>query len=87
MKHVMKFWAPWCATCKSEGTRVDLITDHYQARLHEYNVEHNADHAQMFNVKNLPTYVIMEDNEENLWEEVGRAYNVRDLEDQLEKLQ
>lgn len=87
MKHVLKFWAPWCAICKREGVRVNLVTDHHQVRLHEYNVEHNADCAKQFNVKNLPTYILMEDNDEHLWEEVGRVYNVQDLETLLEKQQ
>lgn len=79
---ILKFHAPWCATCKAQAVRVAQLAEHHQVELKEYNVEDNAAHAQVFGVRQLPTYVIMEHKGDGALEEQGRVYDV----DQLQKI-
>jgi thioredoxin 1 len=79
---LMLFSAPWCGQCKAYHPTVDkFMKKHPQIEFEEVNVEEREDIAQEYNVKSLPTTIIISYD----GSELNRATGILNL-DQLEKL-
>jgi len=79
---LMLFTAPWCGQCKAYHPTVDkFMKKHPQIEFEEVNVELQEEVATEYNVKSLPTTIIIS------WDgsEFNRATGIQSL-DQLEKL-
>lgn len=79
---ILIFSAPWCGQCKAYHPIAEkFMKEHSEIEITDINVEDDMDSANKYNVKNLPTTVIL-DNEGN---EVNRASGILSNE-QLKKL-
>ena len=55
------FTAPWCAPCKMFGPIVDVISQELNVTVNKVNVDENKDMAEAYQVRSVPTLVIMKD--------------------------
>lgn len=57
---LLKFWADWCNPCKQQSKLLENFTD---VPIISYDVEENPDMANKYNIRNLPTMVLVDENE------------------------
>ena len=66
MKKIYKFWADWCGPCKQLGQVLESATD-INAEIIPINVdEDNEDLCGKFNIRNIPTLVMVDENDNEL---------------------
>jgi thioredoxin 1 len=59
---LFKFWAEWCQPCMSLKPIVEeVISEFNQIQLINVNVDDNSDVAVQYNVRSLPTLLIVKD--------------------------
>lgn len=73
---VNKFSAEWCRPCKVMGKTFDKIkelTEFNDVEFNEYDVDDDssADLVQKFQIRNIPTIIICDENNEQLGKIVG----------------
>jgi thioredoxin 1 len=73
MKQVLYFSAPWCAPCKALKPKLDAIRN--QIRIVDINVDASPDTAQTWNVRNVPTVIVVNGSTET-GRMVGSAINI-----------
>lgn len=59
---LLKFWADWCNPCKQQSK---LLEDLKEITIESINVEdaENTDIVNKYNIKNLPTLILLDDND------------------------
>ena len=63
LKELTLFYADWCTPCKKKPKQyIDDFSDNY--RVTKVNVDENTDLVDTFEVKALPTIILMDDGEE-----------------------
>ena len=64
---LIDFWSPWCAPCRTLRPHLRRMAQEYASkwRLVEVNAEAEADTAQTFGVRALPTLVFYRDGKES----------------------
>lgn len=73
---VNKFSAEWCGPCKVMGKTFDKVKELQEfndVEFNEYDVddESSADLVQKFQIRNIPTIIICDENNEQLGKIVG----------------
>jgi len=59
---IVDFWADWCEPCKSFGPVFDKVSDsHPDVTFAKVDVEAEAELAQGFNVRSIPTVAVLRD--------------------------
>jgi thioredoxin-like negative regulator of GroEL len=77
---IIKFEAPWCAACKQvDSAMMDLAVER-ELPVIRVNVEEEAATSKEYRVRQLPTFVLVDENEE----EIDRAYNLLGLRQMLD---
>lgn len=66
-----KFHAEWCGPCKMMKPIVDEVVDLTQIKLHEVDVSEVPKIAELWKVRSVPTFVILDENHEELWRHTG----------------
>ena len=63
---LMNFWAPWSAPDRMLAPTVEAIADEYAGRVKvgKVNVDENAELARRFNIKGIPTLIVMTNGSE-----------------------
>lgn len=58
---VVNFWAPWCGSCRALTASLSRLSREYaeRARFAEVNVDENALLARRFNVRSIPTTIVL----------------------------
>ncbi|HEY3807531.1 MAG TPA: thioredoxin family protein [Kofleriaceae bacterium] len=69
---ILKFTAPWCVPCKTLAPTLAAVATEYRVPLEEIDVERDQLAAQRYDVRAMPTVVILRDGVE-----VGRTVGVR----------
>jgi thioredoxin-like negative regulator of GroEL len=66
---VYKFSASWCQPCKQLSALLETIQTN--AEIVEVDIDENSDKARMFQVRGVPTMVVVDENEKELRRVVG----------------
>ena len=65
MKHILYFTADWCSPCKKTRPIVEeLNREQIMAKFFIIDVDIELEMAQDFEVKSVPTFVVMKNNKE-----------------------
>lgn len=73
------FSAPWCAPCKMFSPTLEVVSHKLNVPVNKVNVEENRDMAMAYDVRSVPTLVLMKDGTP-----VGRHTGIMS-KDQLEE--
>jgi thioredoxin-like negative regulator of GroEL len=63
------FSAPWCGPCKQLAPKMDLVAE--QVTVEKILVDEDSETTQQFNVRNVPTVVLVSENGTELERFVG----------------
>ena len=63
MKQLLKFSASWCGPCKSLSMNIKNV-ELGDVELKEIDIDENLDMAKEYNIRGVPTLVLLEDGKE-----------------------
>ena len=72
MKQLLKFSASWCQPCKALAGNMKYV-DFGDVEVKEVDIDENFEEAQKFNIRGVPTLVLLEDDVE-IKRKIGRAH-------------
>ena len=75
------FSAPWCGPCKQLAPKMELVAE--TVTVEKILVDENQEITQQFGVRNIPTVVLIDENEK----EIERFVGVNSVEFYLEKFE
>ena len=61
---IIDMWAPWCGPCKAMAPHFEAVAEHYRDEpigFYKINTEAHPDLSRMFNVRSLPTLILVMD--------------------------
>lgn len=61
---VVKFWAPWCGSCKHLTPNLEKLVKETDYQMANCNVDDNQEIAVKFDIRSLPTTIILNDGKE-----------------------
>lgn len=61
---VVKFWAPWCGSCKQLTPNLEKLVKETEYQMANCNVDDNQEIAVKFDIRSLPTTIILNDGKE-----------------------
>jgi thioredoxin 1 len=64
MKQVLYFSAKWCTACQATTPIVEQIKKSNQAQVAMIDVDYDVSLVEQYNVKSVPTTIILENNNE-----------------------
>jgi thioredoxin 1 len=62
MKQLYYFTAAWCQPCQTLGPIMDQVSS--QTPVNKINVDYEADTITKYNVRNIPTVILVENGQE-----------------------
>jgi len=62
MKQIIYFTAEWCSPCKTLSPIMDKVKTNSGLNINKINVDNNKELVMHYNVKSIPTVIILEDN-------------------------
>jgi thioredoxin 1 len=68
---VLKFFAPWCGPCKAQTEIIKQAGDKITMKFEEVNIDDNVFMATNFQIRSVPTMVLVDDNEKEIKRKVG----------------
>lgn len=68
---VLKFYADWCGPCKIQTQIIKNAGDKITTTIENVNIDDNLFMAQDFNVRGVPTMVLVDDTENEIKRHVG----------------
>lgn len=66
--NLLKFEAEWCSSCKAQDK---ILNDFKDIPIVHYDVEEDLDKANEYNIRSLPTMVLIDDNGEEITRFIG----------------
>jgi len=62
---LLSFSAPWCSSCKiAHPTVLKLEQEFSEIKFYEVDIDDNEDLVQKFNIRTIPTFVILNNDKE-----------------------
>lgn len=61
---LLKFSASWCGPCKMLSMTIAGIKDEIPYPIEEIDIDNSTDMAQKFNIRGVPTMVLLDGNKE-----------------------
>jgi len=77
---VLKFYADWCGPCKGLSMVIKGASDKITTPIEEVNIDENLMMAQMFNIRSVPTMVLVDKEEKEIKRQVGTMNETQLLE-------
>jgi len=77
---VLKFYAEWCAPCKGLTMIINKNKDKINIPIEEVNIDDNVFMATNFNIRSVPTMVIVDDQENEIKRHTGMLNEAQLLE-------
>jgi thioredoxin-like negative regulator of GroEL len=77
---VLKFYAEWCGPCKGLSMVIKGAADKISIPIEEVNIDENLMMSQMFNIRSVPTMVIVDKDEKEIKRQVGTMNETQLLE-------
>ena len=77
---VLKFYADWCGPCKGLSMVIKGAADKITTPIEEVNIDENLMMAQMFNIRSVPTMVLVDKEEKEIKRQVGTMNETQLLE-------
>lgn len=68
---VLKFYAEWCGPCKGLSMVIKGAADKITTPIEEVNIDENLMMAQIFNIRSVPTMVLVDKDEKEIKRQVG----------------
>lgn len=65
---ILKFRSDWCNPCRVMATLLDGFN---KCEMTDINIDLDPDTTSKYNVRSIPTLVIVDDNGEELWRKSG----------------
>lgn len=63
---VLKFYADWCGPCKAQTRIIEAAKDKITTKIEEVNIDNNVFMATNFNIRSVPTMVMVDDQEKEI---------------------
>jgi thioredoxin 1 len=62
---VIDFWAEWCGPCRIIAPVIQELSQEYEgkAKIGKLNVDHNPEISYKFNIRSIPTILILKNGE------------------------
>jgi len=57
---ILKFYADWCGPCKMLSKTIESIKEEIPFEVEEIDADNNAEMAKKYNIRGLPTMVIVD---------------------------
>lgn len=77
---VLKFYADWCGPCKALTRIIDIAGDKVTVPIEAVNIDENIMMSQQFQVRSVPTMVLVDDLENEIKRTVGLVNEEKLLE-------
>lgn len=77
---VLKFYAEWCSPCHALSAIIKNAGDKVTIPIEEVNIDENLMMAQDFNIRSVPTMVLVDKEEKELKRVVGSLSETQLLE-------
>lgn len=61
---LVDFWAVWCPPCRQQGPIVEKVAEAFEGRALVGKLDENPETAGEFQVRSIPTLVVLRDGEE-----------------------
>ena len=68
---VLKFYAEWCGPCKVQSQIIKTAGDKITTPIEDVNIDDNIFMAQNFQVRGVPTMVLVDNEEKEIKRHVG----------------
>ena len=68
---VLKFYAEWCGPCKVQSQIIKAAGDKITTPIEDVNIDDNIFMAQNFQVRGVPTMVLVDNEEKEIKRHVG----------------
>lgn len=68
---LLKFYAEWCGPCKVQSQIIKNAGDKVTVQIEDVNIDDNLMMAQNFQIRGVPTMVLVDKNENEIKRHVG----------------
>lgn len=77
MKRIIDCWSPRCSPCLALAPILEELNNKYKGQIKflKINIDKNTDFAQVWNIRGIPTLLLLEDDKE-----IGRIVGLMSFE-------
>lgn len=68
---LLKFYAEWCGPCKAQSQIIKNAGDKITAEVEDVDIDNNIMMAQEYQIRSVPTMVLLDDNGNEIKRQVG----------------